>query len=183
MASNFDSSSVKAAFSRIPTPSCMSLSFQESPAISHIFVAVFMYSSLHLNKSRRLEWTYTKSTTHVGAILFLFKEWMNLYVLQFLPTHEDEQGCPKSLKTRVWRVRNEEPWYCHQTKGCKAHLSVKASGEGNLSPENVANSTFTTFKSFSSSKYWSKYLLISIEISWSWCVEMCFGFSKSHSME
>ena len=183
IASNSGSSSVRAAFSRIPAPPCMSLSFQESRAISHIFVAVCTYSSLRLYKSRRLEGTYTKSSTRAGAILFHFKEWMNLYVLQFLSAHEDEQGCPRSLRARVWRVGNAEPWYCHQTKGCKAHLFVKAPGEGNLPLENVANSNFTTINSFSSSRYRSKHLLLSIEISWSQRGGMRFGFPKSHSME
>ena len=65
---------------------------------------------------------------------------MNLYVLQFLSAHKDEQGYPRS-------VGNEKPWYCHQTKSCKIHLFVKASGEGNLPPKNVAKSTFTILKS------------------------------------
>ena len=135
-------------------------------------------------------WQESKIRMHIyqilsacRAILFLFKEWMNLYVLQFLSAHEDEQGCPRCLRARVWRVGNEESGYCHQTKGCKAHLSVKESGERNLPPENVANSTFTTLKSFLSSKYRSKYLLTSIEISWSQCGEMRFGFSESYSMK
>ena len=162
----------------------MSLSFQESPAISHIFVAVCTYSLLRLDKIRRLECIYTKSSTRAGAIFFfIFKKWMNLYVLQFLSAHEDKQGCPRNLRARVWRVGNAEPWYCHQTKGCKAHLSVKAPGEGNLPLENVANSNFTTVKSFSSSKYRSKHLFLFIEISRSRCGGMRFGFTKSHSME
>jgi len=35
----------------------------------------------------------------LGVILFLFKECIKEYVLQFLSQQEEEHGCPSSLKS------------------------------------------------------------------------------------
>ena len=134
-------------------------------------------------------WQNSKIRLHKYQILsmcsshffFLVKEWINLYVLHFLSAHEDEQGCPRSLKARVWSLGNENPWYYHQTKGSKSHLSFKASGEGILPTKNVPNSTFTPINSYSSSKYHFKHLLLFKKLILMW--REIFGFSKSHSTE
>ena len=123
--SNYGSSSERLAIESNPTPP--NGSSQVSPPMSHFLDFPLPYSSLFLEKSQRLVYTYTKSSARLGVILFLLNEWIKSYVLQFLSQHDDEQGCPRSLKAMLWSIGNEVPWISHHSIGGKIHLSSKES--------------------------------------------------------
>jgi len=89
---------------RFPTSSKPS---HVSPLMSHILLLPWLYSPFFLAKSSALS----------ESNLFLFNEWINEYVLKFLPQQDDEQGCTRSFSDNFWRRGAEEPCITHQDLG------------------------------------------------------------------
>ena len=62
-------------------------------------------------------WIYTKSSTRCGVILFLFMEFTNDCVLQFLSHHKENEGWTNNFIASDWRVGVKAPCMTHQLLG------------------------------------------------------------------